>query len=89
MVRKIFSQKDVKMILQEMANGLSLEDTMTKYGVSKATLYRWKKQAQKQEDDEVSRLKRVDEENTRLKHLLAEAALEIQVLKERLKDYLS
>jgi putative transposase len=88
MARNVFSQDHIKVALKEMADGLSLEETMKKYKVSKATLYRWKKQAQKQDDNEMNRLKKVDEENAKLKHLLAEAALEIQALKERLKGYL-
>ena len=74
------------MILQEVADGLSVEDATKTHKVSKATLYRWRKRAQQTDIEEIGRLKLVAEENKRLKHLLAEAALEIQALKEELKS---
>ncbi|WP_288902042.1 transposase [uncultured Sneathiella sp.] len=86
MERKYYSQQEVKMILQELADGQSVEDLAKRYDISKASIYRWKKRAEKTGAEEINRLKKVDEENQRLKALLAEAALEIQALKEQLKQ---
>ena len=86
MERKYYSQQEVKLILRELADGQSVEDAAKQHGISKATLYRWKKRAEQTGAEEISRLKKVDEENQRLKSLLAEAALEIQALKEQLKQ---
>ncbi len=72
------------MILQELENGLSVDKAINKHGISKATLYRWRKKAQKLESAEMKRLQQVDEENSRLRSLLADAALEIHALKEKL-----
>ncbi len=74
------------MILQELTKGQSVDDVAQQCGISKATIYRWKKRAEQTGADEINRLKKVDEENQRLKALLAEAALEIQALKEQLKS---
>ena len=80
MERKYYSQQEVKLILQELSEGQSVDDVATRYGISKATIYRWKKRAEQTGAEEINRLKKVDEENQRLKSLLAEAALEIQAL---------
>jgi len=86
MERRFYTPQEVKMILQEITEGQSVVKTARKHLVSKATLYRWKKRADHSGEQEISRLKNVAEENQRLKHLLAEAALEIQALKEQLKQ---
>jgi putative transposase len=85
MERKNYSEQEVKLILQELVDGQSVEEVAKRHGISKATLYRWKKRAEQTGAEEINRLKKVDEENQRLKSLLAEAALEIQALKEQLK----
>ncbi|MDF2368991.1 transposase [Sneathiella sp.] len=86
MERKIYTQQEIRMILQELADGKSVDDAAKQYGISKATIYRWKKRAEQTGVEEINRLKKVDEENQRLKSLIAEAALEIQALKEQLKS---
>jgi putative transposase len=85
MERKNYNQREITMILQELSEGLTMEEATQKYQISKATIYRWRKRVQQMDTLELSRLKLVDEENMRLKHLLAEAVLEIQSLKQRLK----
>ncbi|MBL4907937.1 MAG: transposase [Sneathiella sp.] len=72
------------MILKELEGDLSIEDIVDKHGISKATLYRWKKKVQKSENAEMKRLIQADEENSRLRSLLADAALETHALKEKL-----
>ncbi|WP_339630042.1 transposase [uncultured Sneathiella sp.] len=86
MERKSYTQQEINMILQELADGRTIEETTKAHDVSRATIYRWKKRAEQSGAQEISRLKKVDEENQRLKSLLAEAALEIQALKEQLKQ---
>ena len=86
MERKYYTPQEVRMILQELADGQTAEEAARKHRISKATIYRWKKRAERSGAEEMDRLKKVDEENRRLKHLLAEAALEIQALKEQLKQ---
>ncbi len=74
------------MILKELDNGLSVETAIEKYGISKATLYRWKKKVQISETLDMKRLQQADEENSRLRSLLADAVLEIHTLKEKLQQ---
>lgn len=75
---------EINKILSELDRGLSVETAVIKYGISKATLYRWKKKSQKSGNAEMKRLQQADEENSRLRSLLADAALEIHALKEKL-----
>lgn len=77
---------EISRILKELEGGLTVETAVRKYGVSKATLYRWKKKAQKSGTVEMKRLLQADEENSRLRSLLADAALEIHALKEKLEQ---
>lgn len=86
MERKNYSQQEIRTILRELIDGQSVDDAAKRYGISRATIYRWKKRAEQTGAEEINRLKKVDGENQRLKSLLAEAALEIQALKEQLKS---
>ncbi|WP_334127892.1 transposase [Sneathiella sp.] len=85
MERRIHTEQEIGLILRELADGRRIDDIARQHGISRATIYRWKKRAERSGEQEISRLRQVDEENRRLKHLLAEAALEIQALKEQLK----
>lgn len=51
-------------------------------GVSKDTYYRWKKEFGSMQIDQVKKLKELEKENTRLKRVVAEQALDISILKE-------
>lgn len=84
MERKHHSPEEIKLILQELDRGLSVDKAVSLYDVSKATLYRWRKKAQASETAHVKRLQLADEENGRLRNLLADAVLEIHALKEKL-----
>jgi len=84
MERKHHTTKEINLILRELEQGQSVEEVVGKYCISKATLYRWRKAAQKTGDVEKKRLQQADEENSRLRTLLADSALEIHALKEKL-----
>lgn len=84
MERKQHTSREISLILGEMEEGLSVEMAVEKHKISKATLYRWRKMAQKSGNQEIKRLQQADEENSRLRILLADAALEIHALKEKL-----
>ena len=55
---------------------------MKRHGVTRQTFYRWRKQYGGLTEDEAQRLKRLERENARLKALIAERDLEIEVLRE-------
>ena len=69
-------------ILRRVDQGETAEAICRNVNISEATLYRWKQQYGAMELDEVKELKVLRDENARLKRLVADQALNIQVLKE-------
>ena len=82
MKRKRYSEEQIIKILKEVEGGIPLEEVCRKYGVSEQTVYRWKSKYGGLEISELKRLKQLEEENRRLKKLVADQALDIQMLKE-------
>ena len=68
-------------ILRE-ADSAPVAQVAKKHGVSEATIYAWRKKYGELEVNDVRHLKRLERENARLKKLLAERDLEIEVMKE-------
>ena len=62
--------------------GATIAEAAKQVGVSEQTLYRWKKHYGSMDRDELRRLKELEKENQRLKKLVAEQALDIDILKE-------
>ena len=85
MERKHHSPEEIKAVLQDLDSGMTIDAVVVRHRVSKASVYRWRKKAQATESAHVKRLQSVDEENRRLRNLLADAVLEIHALKEKLK----
>lgn len=86
MDRKSRNPEEISNALADLQNGIPIERITDKYAISKATLYRWRKKAQQDTSEEMARLKNVAEENANLRNLLADAALEIQALKEQINQ---
>lgn len=63
-------------------SGLKISDACRPHGITEQTYYRWRKKYGGMEVSEARRLKELEEENTRLKRLVADQALDIQILKE-------
>lgn len=80
---KRFSEEQIIGVLKEWESGVSLGDLSRKHGVCENTLYRWKSKYGGMELSEAKRLKALEEENRRLKRLVAEQALDIQILQGR------
>jgi putative transposase len=68
-------------ILKEAEAGVSVQELCRKYGMSDGTFYNWKAKYGGLTVSESKRLKALEEENRRLKHIVAEQALDIQALK--------
>lgn len=68
-----------------LAAGRQLGQICQTLEVSEATLHRWRQQYGGMKAEEAKRLKELEQENKRLKHLLAEAELDKAILKEALK----
>ena len=79
---KRFSEEQIIGILKEWETGVQIGDISRKHGVCENTLYRWKSKYGGMELNEAKRLKALEEENRRLKRLVAEQALDIQILKD-------
>jgi len=76
-----FSEEQMVRILRE-ADEAPVSEVAKKHGVSDVTIYAWRKRFGKLEAVDVKRLRQVETENARLKKLLAERDLEIEVMKE-------
>ena len=63
-------------------SGLKITDACRPHQISEQTYYRWKQKYGGMELHEARRLKELEEENTRLKHLVADLSLDNQILKE-------
>jgi len=79
-----FSEEQIIRILKEHAAGLSAGDLCRKHGISDATFYKWRSRYGGMEVSDARRLKGLEEENHRLKKLLAESLLDVSTLKEML-----
>ena len=79
---KRFSTDQIINILKEADAGMATTDLCRKYGISSATYYNWKAKYGNMTVSEARRLKELEQENGRLKKLVANQALDIQMLKE-------
>jgi putative transposase len=77
-----YSEEQIVNILKEGEAGISVTELCRKYGMSDATYYNWKAKYGGMAVSDVKRLKQLEEENRRLKHLVADLTLDNQALKE-------
>ena len=82
MKRKRFSEEQIIGILKQAEGGLPLPELIRQHGICEGTYYRWKSKFGGLELSEAKRLKQLEDENRRLKRLVADQALDIQILKE-------
>lgn len=76
-----FSEEQVVGILKRYEAGQKVGDLAREVGVSEATIYAWKSKYGGLEVSEAQRLRQLEEENRRLKHLVADLSLDKEVLK--------
>jgi putative transposase len=77
-----FTEEQIIGVLREQEAGAKTADVCRKHGISSATFYKWKAKYGGLEVSEARRLKALEDENRRLKKLLAEAELDKAMLKE-------
>ncbi len=82
MKRSRFSDEQIIAIVKEQEAGTRTADVCRKHGISDATFYKWKAKYGGLEISEARRLKALEDENARLKRLLADAMLDNAALKE-------
>lgn len=82
MKKSRFSEEQIIGILREQEAGQKTADICRRHGISEATFYAWKSKYGGLEVSEAKRLKGLEDENSRLKKLLAEAMLDNAMLRE-------
>ena len=82
MKRSRFNEEQIIAILKEQEAGLPTAEVCRRHGVSSATFYKWKAKFGGLEVSEAKRLRQLEDENAKLKKLLAEAMLDNAMLKE-------
>jgi putative transposase len=85
---KKFTEEQIINILKEAEAGAKIADLCRRHGVSNATFYRWKAKYAGLTLNELKRLKTLEDENRRLKQIVADQALDNRVLKELLSKNL-
>ena len=84
MKRKRFSEEQIIGILREHETGASVSDLCRKHGMSSASLYLWKAKYGGMEVSDAKKLRSLEDENGKLKKLLADAMLDNAALKDLL-----
>jgi len=88
MARKRYTPEQIIRLLRGaevfIAEGMTASEAARKVGVSEQTYYRWRKEYGGMQVEQAKRLKTLEQENVRLKRLVAEKELDIQILKETL-----
>ena len=86
MSRKIYKPEQIIRKLREVeifiAQGMTAQQAARQIGVTEQTYYRWRKEYGGMQVEQAKRLKALEKENSRLKRLVAEKELDIQILKE-------
>jgi putative transposase len=85
MKKSRFTEQQIAFALRQSESGVSIEEITRKMGVTEATFYRWKKKFAGMGIAELRRLKQLEEENKKLKRLVADLSLD----KAMLQDVLS
>ena len=86
MPRKRYTPEQIVAKLRDMerlqAQGMTIPQAARKLGISDQTFYRWRLRFGAMKEDEAQRLKSLEQENNRLKRIVAEQALDISMLKD-------
>ena len=88
MKRSRFTDQQIAFALQQAEQGTSVGEIARKMGITEQTFYRWKKKYGGLMPSEVRKLKQLQEENTRLKRLVADLSLDKEMLQEVLRKKL-
>jgi putative transposase len=86
MKRSRFTEEQIIGILREQEAGAATADVCRRHGVSSATFYKWKAKYGGLEVSEAKRLRALEDENNRLKRMLADAMLDNAALKDLLGE---
>ena len=84
MKRSRFTEAQMVGLLQEWDTGAKIAELARRHGITEQTLYRWKKKYGGLQVSEAKRLRALEEENRQLKRVVADQALNLQVVKDLL-----
>jgi putative transposase len=82
MKKSIISETQIVKAIKEYEGGRELGDLCRELGVHKSTFYNWRKKYSGMDSQDLRRLKALEEENRKLKHMYAELALDHSLLKD-------
>jgi putative transposase len=85
MKRKRYSDEQIAFALRQAESGTAVEEICRKLGISEPTFYRWKKQYAGMGVPEIRRLKQLEDENSKLKKLVADLTLDRAMLQDVLR----
>jgi putative transposase len=83
-MKKRFSEQQIVAILKEGEAGVPVKDICRKHNISDATFYTWRKKYRGMDTEDLRRLKQLEEENRKLKRLLADSMLDNDALRAAL-----
>ena len=81
MKKSTFTPTQIANLLKEFDNGKSVEEITREHCVSRATFYKWRQRYGGMEASELKRVKELEEENSRLKRMYANLAMELDIAK--------
>ena len=82
MKKKRFTPEQISAILREYDNGKDVQSIVREHGISRASFYKWRQRYEGMDTKSLKRLKELEQENTKLKHMYTELALDLKVAKE-------
>jgi putative transposase len=88
MKKSKFTEQQIIFVLKQAETGVPVEEVCRKIGISQATFYNWKRKFSGLGTSELRRLRQLEDENARLKQVVADLTLDKQILQDVLKKKL-
>lgn len=82
MKKSKFTESQIIGVLKEQEQGVKISELCRQHGISEATFYNWKSKYGGMNVDELKRLRELEQENARLKKIVANQSLEIDIIKD-------
>lgn len=77
-----FTEQQIIAVLKEAESGMPIGELCRKHGISDASFYLWRKKFGGMNETDLKRLRQLEEENRRLKHMYAELSIDHRILKD-------